>query len=309
MNASGSSSLADRVASMFPAGHPLIGSHPGVIVDVRRKQSEVVPLVRWDGDPRIYGIPISLADPRRDFYYDDPVDGDDEWLESVGLGLMVMLNTGFRATARRRLVDDYIELRTIGGWPNDDRFYLSWFGRNFNQDRADCLRDEGLDPDLAVTLLKSGRLIAWLVAYENNSTGTPDVGQAVVSRGPTGGAILEMVELAPGVPESVMVDLAYFAAHAAAEQGAATVATELAMPALSLAGFQDCDGRRLLDTSFLAADPDGARALLAASVAERGRWGDDRDIAGRHLPRSRIGRLLHLLRWGRTGRRLRVWVG
>lgn len=301
-------SLAERVAGMFPIGDPVPGSHPGVVVGVRHDSAEIVPLVRWEGDPRLYGIPISLAEPRRDFYYGDPVANDDEWLDSVGLGLMVMLDTGFRAHARRRLVDDYIELRQAGGWPDDDRFYLSWFGENFDESRADCMRHDGLDPEIALRGLKSGGLIAWLVAYENNSTGEPDVGQAVVSRDEAGQACLEIVEVTPGVPESVMVDLAYFAAHTAAEKGTGTVVTELEIPQLSIAGFETRDGRQVLDTSFLAADPDGARALIDASLTQGGRWGDDRDNAGRYLPRSRVGRLVHQLVPRRNGRRARIWV-
>lgn len=309
MTAPDSTSLAERVARMFPVGHPIPGSHPGVVVDVRHASAEVVLLIRWEGDPRLYGIPISLAESRRDFYYGDQVEDDDEWLDSVGLGLQVMLDTGFRAQARRRPVGDYIELRQAGGWPNDDRFYLSWFGENFDERRADDLRRDGLDPDIALRRLKSGALLAWLVAYENNSTGEPDVGQAVVSRDAAGQACLEIVELTPGVPESVMVDLAYFAAHTAAEKGAGTIATELDIPQLSIAGFETREGRQVLDTSFLAADPDGARALVLASLAQGGRWGDDRDAASRYLPRSRVGRLVHQLVRGRNGRPARIWVG
>lgn len=309
MTASGPLSLAQRVAALFPVGRPVPGGSQGQVVDVRHDPDEVVPLVRWDGDERVYGIPISLTEPRRDFYYERrPVESDDEWLDSVDLGLMIMLDAGFRARARRREVGDYIELRDVGGWPNDDRFFLSWFGENFDEGRGRCIRHDGLDPELALARLKSGRLIAWLVAYENNSTGSPDVGQAVVSRDPAGVARLELVEVTPGVPESVMLDLAYFAAHAAAEEGAAIVVTDLDYPLLGLAGFESREGQQVLDTSFLRADPDGARELLARSRAEGGQWGGDRDAAGRYLPSSRLGRLAHQLLRGPSGRRQRIWV-
>lgn len=305
----GPDALAERVAKLFPVGRPVPGSSRGVVLEVRQGSDEVIPLIRWHGDERVYGIPINLTSPRRDFYYDSPVESDDEWLESIDLGFMIMLDTGFRARARRRLVDSYIELREEGGWPNDDRFYLSWFGENFDAGRADFLRHDGLDPEPALEHLRSGRLIAWLVAYENNSTGTPDVGQAVIARGPHGEARLEILEVATGVPESVMLNLAYFAGHAAAEQGAATVVTDLRCPLLTIAGWEPLDAQQVLDTSFLRADPDAARALLARSLARGDRWGDDRDAAGRYFPRSHVGRFDLRMLPGPRGRRLRMWVG
>ncbi|KRB74011.1 hypothetical protein ASE01_18625 [Nocardioides sp. Root190] len=309
MTESGLRSLAQRVAEMFPVGHPVPGFSQGVVLDVRHDPDEVVPLVRWGGDERVYGIPIRLVDPRREFYYKRPVESDDEWLDSIGLGVMVMLDTGFRARARRRQVGDYIELRDLGGWPNDDRFYLSSFEENFDEGRANCLRHDGLDPKPALECLKSGTQIAWLVAYENNSTGAPDVGQAVISKDPSGDARLEFLEVAPSVPESVMLDLAYFAAHTAAEKGATVVVTDLDNPLLGVAGFESCEGQQVLDTSFLRADPDRARALLARSLADGGMWGGDRDAAGRYLPSSRLGRLAYLLMRGPSGRRPRKWAG
>ncbi len=68
---------------------------------------------RFDQDPNRYGIPIGITRRSHEFYYTDfAVADDDEWLESVDIGLMVMLDTGFRAGARRRRVGDYIELRS-----------------------------------------------------------------------------------------------------------------------------------------------------------------------------------------------------
>lgn len=294
---------------MFSVGGTLPGSRGGVVVGVRRHGDEVVPLVRWEGDERLYGIPIDVSDRRRDFHYDRPVEDDEEWVESVGIGFMVMLDTGFRARARRRLADGYIELRKSGGWPVDRRFYLSRFDEGFDDGRAAWLRDDGLDPDPALTALASGRLIAWLVAYENNATGSPDVGQAVVVGDASGAVRLDLLETAPGVPQSVLLDLAYFAAHAAAERGAESVVSNSTDPVLRIAGFEDRGDQRVLDTSFLAADPEEARALLDRSLAEGGRWGEDRDAAGRYLPRSAPGRLIHRLVRGPGGRRPRVWVG
>lgn len=102
------------------------------------------------------------------------------------------------------------------------------------------------------------RLLVWLLSYENNATGVPWVGQAVVTLGSPGSADLELVETTPGVPVTVRLDLAYFASHAAAERGARTVSTSLPDREFVLAGFvASASGTRVLDTSFLAADPDG----------------------------------------------------
>jgi hypothetical protein len=151
--------------------------------------------------------------------------------------------------------------------------------------------------------------VSWLLAYENNATGEPWVGHAVVSR-QDDEVVLELVETLPGVPRTVALDLAYFACHGAAGQGALTVTTALTDPDLSLAGFRDDGpGVRVLSTDFLDADPDGARALLERDLASGGPWGGDRDSSGRYLPATRIGRLVHRLRWGRSGRPHRVWAG
>ena len=85
--------LRDRLRSMYPAGTRLGGEC--AVVEVRDPPGEVVLLVRWERDPRLYGIPIPLGDTSRDFYYTDyPVASAEEWLDSVGLGLMIHMDTG-----------------------------------------------------------------------------------------------------------------------------------------------------------------------------------------------------------------------
>ena len=212
--------LVDRLRGMFPAGSPLPGSADGSFVEVREGQDEAVLLLRWTDDPHLYGVPIDLTDTGHEYYYDAyEVASDEEWLDSVGLGVMVSLDTGFRARARRRHVDDYIELRAEGGWPEDDRFCFQ-DGDPALPGLASSLRSDGLDPSSALKLHAQGRLLAWLVSYENNSTGHPFVGQAVVAAAETDAATLVRIEASPGVPDSVRLDLAYFASQAAAAGGA-----------------------------------------------------------------------------------------
>ena len=75
--------------------------------------------------------------------------------------------------------------------------------------------------------------------------------------------------------------------------------TTVADPELHLVGFRDAGaGVRQLDTSFVAADPDGARVLLEDDLRTSSRWGHDRDQAGRYLPRARLGRVWHRIRNG-----------
>ena len=117
--------------------------------------------------------------------------------------------------------------------------------------------------------------MAWLLEYENTAPSGPWVGQAVVAKDEAGNAVLEVADIGPGVPESVRVDVTYYACHGAAESGAPTVSTSLTAESLSLVGFrEDESGRRILQTHFLDADPVGARELQRAD-AEGGRtWGN-----------------------------------
>lgn len=306
--------LVAALGEMFPSGG--VGAdHPEWSTEGVRDNGDVAVLMgRFGRDPHLYGIPINLADRSHEFYYTDyPIESDEEWLDSVGVGLMVMFGTGFRACARRRRVDDYIELSQEGGWPVDERFFLqdadpgfsrSWRRRHEIDGLAQKLREDGLDTGLALERRSEGRLVHWLLAYENTAPSGPWVGQAVISSVGPHRAVLEHVETTPGVPLPVRVDLAYFVSHAAAELGVRTIITTLPDPELSVAGFEPGDDghRRVLDTSFLAARPDEARALLEADLARGEAWGQDRGQAGHQVLRSQLGRLLHRLRVGRSGR-------
>ena len=290
---------------MFPPGP----GADGEVIEVREGVEEAIVLVRWEPDPLLYGIPIPFTDTRHEFYYDSfPVSSDDEWLDSVGIGLTVMLGTGHRARARRSRVGDYIELRREGGWSVDHRFYLQDVDSDFEL-LAERLRSDGLDPSLAIEKRGSGELVCWLLMYENNSSGSPWVGQSVISRVSASECRLDLVEIAPDVPITVSLDLSYYACHSAAVLGARSIQTTLGNEEFTLAGFRPtADGSRVLDTNFLDADPDGARALLEADMSRGSRWSDDRDRNGRYFPNSRMGRVMHRVRYGRSGLAPRTFV-
>lgn len=189
---------------------------------------------------------------------------------------MVMFGTGFRANARRSRVDDYIELRSEGGWPEDDRFSAQDATHDDEAQQsliAQTLRRDGLDPAVGIHRRRQGRLLAWLLEYENTAPSGPWVGQAVVATDEAGQAVLEVAEIGRDVPETVRVDVAYYACHAAAETGVLTVSTALKEESLSLIGFREDHQGRSLETHFLHADPDGARELLRADLSNESKWG------------------------------------
>jgi hypothetical protein len=214
--------------------------------------------------------------------------------------------------AARRRVHDYIELR-YPGWPSDDRFAIDAVAPDDVEAwlRTDFVARDGLDPTEALQRREAGNLVTWVTAYENNSTGSPYVGQATVVDDGLHVGHLDTLDVVDNVPAVLVLEIARVAAHAAAERGCGSVWTDLDLDHVGLAGFRrDPVHRRLsVDTSFLDEDPRGARDLLLADLAEPGRWGDDRDRANRYLPGTRLGRVVHRLRYGRTGRPWRHYAG
>lgn len=283
VSTSNQSLLGSRLRAMFPAGGRLLGSSRGTVLETRFVRNEFVLVVSWPTDARIYGIPIPLTDTRRDFYYRSRLADDDEWLDSVGLGLMVMLDTGFRWRARRTMVDNYIELRADGGWPSDDRFYMQFeraSSRNLHG-LADHLRADGLDPAAAMTAATNGRLLEWVLAYENNATGSPWVGQAVAVRRERGPTVDLTIETVSGTPRFLDLDLAYFGAHAAADHGAAAVLLTEGESLFEIAGFRSIDGGMVLDTGFLESNPAESAAFLTSDTSGDPRWRRNGDGGGR----------------------------
>lgn len=267
-------------------------------------------MFRWETSPHLFGVPLSLTRTHRRLDWDRPAADLDEWLESVDLWLMEDVENGFEDLARRRLVDDYLELRGPG-WEGDHRFCTeavdprdsdSWL-------RVPFVQRDGLDPRPAEQRRDAGTLLVWVTGYENNSTGSPYLAHATVVQAQPGVAELDHVELAAGVPDTLVLDLVHTAAHAAAASGAATVITRLSLPHLEINGFRPRGDHLALDTKFLDEDHDAAAALLRAELVDPGAWGRDRDRSGRYLPTGRVGRLAHRLRHGSSGQPVQTYIG
>jgi hypothetical protein len=254
----------------------------GSLVDVRRAGDEAVLVFRWEPLPDLFGVPVPLRDTGRRLDWDRPAAGLRDWLESVDLWVMEDVENGFVSRAARRRVGDYIELREPG-WPADDRFY--------------------------VDVVAPGDRDAWL-RTDFVANGSPYVAQATVVREDARTAHLDLLEVVQDAPATLVLDVVRAAAHLAAERGAATVWTDLELDHLELAGFRPAPrGRMVVDTAFLDEDPTAAADLLRAELARPSRWGEDRDRDGRYLPRTRLGRLLHRARHGKTGAPPRLYVG
>lgn len=303
---------ADEVFEALRTAYALRLEQQGSLVDLRRSGDEAVLLFRWEPLADLFGVPVPLTKTNRRMDWDQPADGLADWLESVDLWLMEDVENGMLWHAARRRVDDYIELREPG-WPSDGRFWVdvvppedtdAWL-------RTDFMQRDGLDPAAAVQRRHAGTLIGWVTAYENNSTGSPYVAQATVVHDRPGIAQLDTLEVVPGAPASLMLDVVRAATHFAAERACGSVWTDLDVQHLDLAGFRrdSADGRMVVDTAFLDEDPVAARELLHAELAQPTRWGRDRDQAGRYLPGTRLGRLIHRLRHGSTGARRRTYAG
>lgn len=309
--------LRTRLREMYPPGSHL--GDDAVSVGVRDTPDGVVVLTRLTNEDRLYGVPVSVKDTSHEFYYTRfPATDDEEWLDSVGIGMGVLFGTGFRHCARRTLVGDYIELDPSDGWPIDSRFYLQAPDVDDElSDPTEALKAVGLATTSVAQARAEGRLLVWVQAYENNSTGIPLVGHAVVEWDSEDNdrsvATLSHLETTDGVPVIVLVDLAHLAAHLAGAAGASTVVTTNPLPELDVLGFKPAgstiSGERAVDTSFLDADPDGAARLLAASLVEGSSWGSNRDAAGRHIPQSRSRSWWHRITHPRTGRPPRRYVG
>ncbi|WP_345530062.1 hypothetical protein [Nocardioides endophyticus] len=282
----------------------LVAAFPGL--EVRRAGDEAVLMFRWD-EAQLYGVPLSLTSIDRRLDWDRPAHDLSEWLESVGLWLMEDVENGFIHRARRRLADGYVELRGPG-WPSDLRFWVEAVGPRDHDAwlRVPFVQRDGLNPAPAVERRDAKTLVAWVTAYENNSSGSPYLAQATVIQTRPAVAEIDHIEFAAGVPDTLILDVVRTATHAAA--GAASVITRLSLPQLAVAGFRPQGDHQAVDTTFLDEDHDAAQALLDDELAKRGRWGRDRDEAGRYLPTTRVGRLGHRLRHGPNGTKKRTFA-
>jgi hypothetical protein len=303
----------DEVYDALTAGFRVRSGGPG-LVEIRRAGDEAVLMFRWPPEDRLFGVPVSLNRIDRRIDWDRPAHHLEEWIESVDLWLMEDVENGYRYRARRRAVDDYIELRQPN-WPMDERFHLQ-VNERIEQDwtMLQDITDTVLDARVALAAQDRGALLAWTFAYENNATGGPIVGHSTVTWDGADGARLVDMSLGDSVPATVAVDLVRHATHAAAEAGAQVVTSDIDLaswhPDLpKISGFRLGNAGMTVDTDFLAEDPELATGLLQTALADPGPWGGDRDRSGRYLPNSRIGRLLHRLRHGESGAPPRLYAG
>lgn len=297
--------LADIQQSLPPGSR--VGDF-GTVLEVRAAGHDAVLLLRWARDPNTYGIPIPLGDA--DTFFGWPDEGIEERLALLDTTLMEELGTGLVSRAKRQLVGDYIEL-AAPDWPADQRFFHCVASPDSDEfeTMASRVRADGLDPHVALANARSGSLVTWILACENNRQGQPYVGQAVITGHLGKPAVLEIVQLAADVPLTVAVDLAHLASHRAGEAGFLTVRTEIDLPVLDLVGYRpENDGTRVVDTTFLTEDRDRATALLAEALGPTTAWGHDRDLRNRHIPDHRTQRWLHRLRHPLSGRAPRTFA-
>lgn len=303
---------ADDVFTALSEAFPVRGDGSG-LVEIRRIGNEAVLMFRWPPEDRLFGVSVSLTRIDRRLDWNRPAADLEEWLESLDLWITEDVDNGYRYRARRSAVDDYIELRQPP-WPMDERFYLQVNERIERDWTLVEHADDGLDAGIALAAQDSGTLLAWTFAYENNSSGSPVVGHSTIAwDGPDVARLIHLV-LRDDVPATVAAELVRSATHAAAEAGAQVVVSDVDLgtchPDLAaITGFRPGHEGMRVGTDLLTEDADLAERLLDEALAEPGRWGDNRDRSGRYLPNSRIGRALHRLRHGTSGRPPRLYVG
>lgn len=281
------------------------------LVEIRRSGDEAVLMFRWRPYPYLFGVPVSLTQTDRRLDWDRPAADLDEWVDSVDLWRMETLENGWTLQGRRSQVADYIELRGPA-WPYDDRFFVDVVDPTDEHGwlRTDFISADGINPQPAIERRRAGTLVAWVTSCENNSTGSPYVGAATVVRVDDRTARLDSIEVIDQAPITLALDVVRVATHAAADTGAQTVVTSLDLDHLDILGFKATGtGELAVDTHFLDEDPEAYAVVLARALASPGRWGSDRDSAGRYLPNNRVGRLLHRLRHGSSGRPPRIYAG
>lgn len=106
----------DVVFAALTAAFPI--QQQASLVEIRRSGEEAVLMFRWRPRLHLFGVPVSLTQTHRRLDWDQPAEHLDDWLESVDLWLMEDVENGSLYRARRRRVDDYIELRAVpsGRW-------------------------------------------------------------------------------------------------------------------------------------------------------------------------------------------------
>lgn len=103
----------DRVRSLWRPGAKISAYDDlfATVREVRLVDQDAVVIFDWPESRVPLGLHIDLADTTREFYYGDPVDSFEEWIEYLDVFVMVSLGTGL--TNRSQQIDhgDYIGLR------------------------------------------------------------------------------------------------------------------------------------------------------------------------------------------------------
>lgn len=256
--------------------------------EVRRRGDEAVFIYRWPPFVKLFGVPISLlldSDEGRwqpentpggswgeTGIWEPPADLE-AWAESVALWRMDDVANRFSFRARRRLVDDYIELRSPD-WARDPRFEMSDVGPadGYGWGRVPYVVEAGLDPSSAIAARESGTLVAWVTGSAPYASGYPYVSQATAVWEEPGVARLEHLEVVPEVPGTLLLATVREATHLAAESGAIRVVADFEFPHHDIAGFRPEADRLVVDTTFLDEQPERADQLVKDALAHSGRW-------------------------------------
>jgi len=259
--------IIERLRTMYPVGSSI---EKFAVTDFRVETDQVVLIGRHAQDPHLFGIPLNWEKtPHGFFYTDDWVLSADEWIDSVDIGLMVALSTSLIVGARRRQVNDYIELVEDDDRPTSP-FYVQRL--NENPTRFAYLGHLGWDLSVGQQHRRDGTLLAWVDCYWN-TTPSKTACQVVIGKGsaPSVGDVV-LIDALPGTPVTATVDAVLLAAQLAASEGVSTITTTDITPELDILGFRaNENGHRALDTAFLDFDMAAYRKLIESEVAA-GKW-------------------------------------
>lgn len=212
--------------------------------DVELEEGRLLVSFRWRRLPYRFAVRIDLDDLDEGVWTGEPVSTAEGWVNELAGLLMEEFDTGGVAwlprVVRNGLVELDLDAPRVAQVPagTTAEYYVS----DRSIDGAWFVQEEGLDVAPAVDAADRGELMAWWVAYVNNSRGRPLVAQLVVT-GAGGEAQLAHVQIRDDVPDAVVAEMVYLAVWAAACEGVRRVTCSWDHPVLELAGLQrDGDG-------------------------------------------------------------------
>lgn len=105
-----------RVSRLWRAG-TRISAYAEIFATVREVRlvdNDAVLIFDWPDQPKPFGLHIDLLDTSREFYYGDPVESFDDWIEYLDVYVMVSLGTGVTNRASHADYGDYVGIRESG---------------------------------------------------------------------------------------------------------------------------------------------------------------------------------------------------